>query len=294
MSAQLPPVSGVQTAAISAGVCAFNAWQTVDFIADVHLQAGQPALFMAWQHYLLHTPADAVFILGDLFDAWVGDDAVSDGQTAGGVGFEAQCLHVLQAASQRAQICLMHGNRDFLVGQAFAQACGITLIDDPCVLTMEDQRFLLTHGDALCLADTRYQQFREQVRTQAWRDDFLARPLAVRRQMAADMRAQSKAHRAMCAHNAGDVFDADVDHAVVQQWLDAARANTLIHGHTHLPADHQMETQAGTQAGTQANTQTPRYRRVLGDWRDSATHPPVLRLCRPLDATMPRVCRLPS
>ena len=269
-------------------VCADSAWQTLDFISDVHLQARQPATFLAWQRYLAHTPADAVFILGDLFDVWVGDDTASSGPSGewvadGGASFEAQCLHVLQAASQRLQVFFMHGNRDFLVGQAFALACRMTLIDDPCVLTFDQQRFLLSHGDALCLADTDYQRFRQQVRTKAWVDDFLALPLAVRRQMAADMRTQSESHKASgyCADTARY---ADVDDAAVRQWLDAARASTLIHGHTHRPVDHQVD------------IQTPRYRRVLGSWidSDSATHPPVLRLCRQSDATVPKVYRLPS
>ena len=125
-------------------------WRTVDFISDLHLQASEATTFNAWQHYLQHTPADALFVLGDLFEAWVGDDAVSD-TTATTPPFEAECADILQAASQRMALFFMHGNRDFLVGQALMDHCRAQLLHDPCTLVFNQQRLLLSHGDALCL-----------------------------------------------------------------------------------------------------------------------------------------------
>src|SRR5512133_3271221 len=137
-------------------------WRHLDFISDLHLQASESATFNAWQHFMQTTQSDAVFILGDLFEVWVGDDVLATS------GFEARCAQVLKAASQRLSIFLLHGNRDFLLGSAFAQAGGLTLLHDPSVLCFAGQRWLLSHGDALCLADTDYLQFRALVRSPAW------------------------------------------------------------------------------------------------------------------------------
>ena len=230
------------------------AWRTVDFIADLHLNAGEPATVAAWQHYLQTTPADAVFMLGDLFEVWVGDDVagVPPGQTP---GFEAQCQQLLAAASQRMPLFFIHGNRDFLLGEAFAAACGMTLLTDPTVLVFDKQRWLLSHGDALCLDDTDYQQFRSQVRTPAWQQAFLAKPLTERQAIARGLREQSEARKASGASYA------DVDSKAALQWLEAAQASTLIHGHTHKPADHCLNPTADT----------PKHRLVLSDWDAGAT-----------------------
>lgn len=224
------------------------AWHTVDLLSDLHLQAGEPATFEAWRGYLETTPADALFILGDLFEVWVGDDA------AALPGFEAQCAELLRAASLRRPVFFMHGNRDFLVGAGFAARCGLTLIDDPTVLVLHRQRWLLSHGDLLCLDDTEYLQFRAQVRTPAWQQAFLARPLEERRALARAMRTQSEDRKA----SPGRVW-ADADAAASRRWLEHAGAQTLVHGHTHRPADHPLG------QGLR--------RIVLSDW-DAAAHPP--------------------
>ncbi|HSV36734.1 MAG TPA: UDP-2,3-diacylglucosamine diphosphatase [Ramlibacter sp.] len=201
-------------------------WRTVDFISDLHLQAAEAQTFEAWRRYMGETPADAVFILGDLFEVWVGDDL------ALAPGFAADCAAVLQAASTRAAIFFMHGNRDFLVGDGFLAACHTTLLADPAVLTFAGQRWLLTHGDELCLADTDYMRFRQTVRAPEWQREFLARPMAQRQAIARDLRAQSEArHRSAVEY-------ADVDSDAATAWLEAADARVLIHGHTHRPADH--------------------------------------------------------
>ena len=215
-------------------------WRTIDFISDLHLQAAHGATFEAWRRYMRETPADAVFILGDLFEVWVGDDMAQE------PGFVADCAAVMQAAAARAAIFFMHGNRDFLVGEGFLRACRTTLLADPTVLGFACRRWLLTHGDALCLADTAYMRFREQVRAPAWQREFLARPLAERQAIGRDLRRQSEARKR------SSVEYADVDSAAAQAWLEAADAQVLIHGHTHRPADHTLGPN--------------RLRTVLSDW----------------------------
>jgi UDP-2,3-diacylglucosamine hydrolase len=229
-------------------------WRLVDFISDLHLQQDEPATFAAWQAYLAGTPADAVFILGDLFDVWVGDDALHTS------GFEARCAAVLHDAAARTALFFMHGNRDFLAGPGLMAATGATLLDDPTVLSFAQQRYLLTHGDALCLGDTDYLRFRAVVREAGWQQDFLAKPLDERRAIARGIRHESEARK-----QSGAAY-ADVDDDAACAWLAAAGARTLIHGHTHRPAGHDLG------AG--------RMRLVLSDW-DAAAAPPraqVLRL----------------
>ena len=130
-------------------------WRVVDFISDLHLQASEPETFEAWAQYMAHTPADAVLILGDLFEVWVGDDAALEPTS-----FEARCAAVLCSTAQTKAVYFMHGNRDFLVGPDFLQACQVTGLDDPTALNFAGQRWLLSHGDALCLDDVDYLQFR--------------------------------------------------------------------------------------------------------------------------------------
>lgn len=245
-------------------------WRTVDFISDLHVQASDSATFEAWQRYMASTVADAVFILGDLFDIWVGDDVLDqannqpNGQAAyPPMGFEARCQQVLAAAAQRLSVYFMPGNRDFLVGNSFVRRCSMTLLADPTTLVFDAQRWLFSHGDALCLGDVDYQQFRTKVRSQAWQQEFLARPLAERQAIARDLRAQSELHKA------SGVGYADVDTDAAIAWLTAAGAATLIHGHTHQPADHVLDA-----------SQTPPLRRlVLSDWCANA-HPPRLQVLR--------------
>ena len=146
-------------------------WRVVDFISDLHLQASEVATFDAWVRYLHNTPADAVFMLGDLFEVWVGDDAADEPGA-----FEARCAEVLRSAAQQRTLYFMHGNRDFLVGLRCLDRAGVALLDDPTVLHFAGQRWLLSHGDALCLDDVDYLRFRAQVRGADWQQQFLAHP----------------------------------------------------------------------------------------------------------------------
>ena len=259
-------------------------WRCIDFISDLHLQAGEEATFEAWLHFMQTTRADAVFILGDLFDAWIGDDALQGAASAAdpGLGFEARCAQALAAASKRLAIYFLHGNRDFLLGPAFARASGMTLLDDPCVLDFSGQRWLLSHGDALCLQDHDYMVFRAQVRNTQWQQNFLDQPLAKRQALARSMREQSEAHQISDLANGMTLTDLDANASC--EWLDLARAETLIHGHTHRPAEHAL---------------APGLRRiVLSDW-DLNARPPraeVLRLHAHLSdqSTPVSVQRLPA
>jgi UDP-2,3-diacylglucosamine hydrolase len=235
-----------------AEIVAPSPWRTVDLLSDLHLQASEPATVAAWRGYLETTPADAVFILGDLFEVWVGDDA------AALPCFEAECAEVLKAASARRPLFFMHGNRDFLLGADFAARCGMVLLDDPTVLVLHGERWLLSHGDALCLDDAEYLRFRAQVRQPAWQQALLARPLEERRQLARSVRAQSEDRK-----RSPDMVWADVDAAAARDWLQQAGARTLVHGHTHRPASHDLG------QGLR--------RLVLSDW-DAGAHPPRAQL----------------
>ena len=203
-------------------------WRAIDFISDLHLQASEAATSNVWRQYMQSTPADAVFILGDLFEVWVGDDALQSGS------FESQCAEIIRQTAARMPIFFMHGNRDFLVGSALMGQCNTRLLDDPSVLVFNGQRWLLSHGDALCIDDLPYMRFRAQVRSPEWQQAFLAKPLAERQAIARGLRQQSEAQKkAVTAY-------ADVDSQVARQWLTEAKARTLIHGHTHQPALHDL------------------------------------------------------
>ena len=220
-------------------------WGVVDFISDLHLEPGQPRTLEAFLHYLEHTPAQAVFILGDLFEVWVGDDSLDEPGS-----FEAQCCrqlaHLIEQAPQRS-VFVMHGNRDFLLGAQFTRRTGIPLLADPTALHFAGQYWLLSHGDALCLDDVAYQQFRQLARNPQWQAQLLARPLPERRAQGRAARAQSEARK----HSGHEVY-ADVDSPSAIAWLQAAQSQQLIHGHTHRPADHTLA------PGLQ--------RHVLSDW----------------------------
>ena len=226
-------------------------WRMVDFLSDVHLDASEAATFNAWAHHLNTTPADALFILGDLFEVWIGDDTQDP--------FHLQCMEVLRATVKRMPVFFMCGNRDFLVAKQWLQSTGVQGLQDPCVLELAEQKVLLSHGDALCIDDTDYMAFRQQVRSSAWQEAFLAKPLSERQQIAKDLRAQSKARQ----QKQTDYVDVDANTA--RAWLRENDCKLLIHGHTHLPDTHDL--------GNGLN------RMVLSDWEALAT-PPRLEVLR--------------
>jgi UDP-2,3-diacylglucosamine hydrolase len=242
------------------------AWRAVDFISDLHLCEAMPATFQAWERHLRQTPADAVFMLGDLFEMWVGDDARSR-------PFERRCIDVLAEAASHRQLGFMAGNRDFLLGAAVLREAGLMALPDPTVLSAWGQPVLLSHGDALCLSDTPYQAFRREVRSPAWQANFLAKPLAERLALAAEMRrASAERWRAESAQGAqrfgldGDAA-ADVDCAEAVRWMHALGTAEMVHGHTHRPGSNML---------------APGFKRhVLSDWDlDTTQRAEVLRLTR--------------
>lgn len=198
------------------------------FIADLHLSPGTPGVVSVLERFLRHTTrcGDQVFILGDLFEVWVGDDDLQSPFPARIAGL----LH--QAAENGVSIKLQHGNRDFLLGHQFAAASGASLLPDPYVLSTSTWQFVLSHGDALCSGDTAYQAFRTQVRNPAWQTDFLARPLAERLALARQMREQSMAQQAQAP------CLSDLDRGDTDDFLRQHGYATFIHGHTHQPACH--------------------------------------------------------
>lgn len=209
--------------------------------------------------YLESGVFDALFILGDLFEVWVGDDVLDAPSDDPEHRFIRRCSTMLNRASQRADLYFMHGNRDFLVGTAFAKASGITLLADPCILQRDQQRWLLSHGDAWCLSDQDYLRFRETVRQPGWQSTFLARPLAEREAIARQLRMQSQQHQQSIL-NQGQSF-ADVANALALEWLLRTGCTQLIHGHTHRPGLHTLTESCS--------------RIVLSDW-DACAQPPRL------------------
>ena len=224
----------------------------IELHADVHLQVQVPATFALWQNYIENSRADCLIILGDLFEVWVGDDwGLSD-------AFAQQCAAVLHAASQHKDIYYLHGNRDFLLGAAYAAACGMQLLTEPCVLDLGHEQILLSHGDAWVTSDVAYQNFRHMVRQPQWQADFLAQPLATRLQLAANIRAQSQAAQAGRTH-----YD-DINPLPALAAMQAAGAQTLIHGHTHRPSHDELD--------------SSHKRWVLSDWDADAGRGDVLRV----------------
>ena len=221
-------------------------WQAVDFISDLHLQLSEPETFAAWQNYMDQTAADAVFILGDLFEVWVGDDALERPES-----FEQRCADTLRASAQKRAVLLQHGNRDFLMGRKLAQYCSATLIPDPTILTTVQGRWLLSHGDELCVDDQDYQVFRRQVRSASWQDNFLAQPLQRRLDIARQLRQESENRKRQ------ELDYADVDTRMALDWLKQHQTRHLIHGHTHKPGFHQLD--------------ASHDRTVLSDWDVIAT-----------------------
>ena len=223
---------------------------TTLFISDLHLDASRPhisQLFVDFVHSEA-TRANALYILGDLFEAWIGDDAAD--ATADQVAAALATLHA------RGVPCFfIHGNRDFLLGDAYARRARMTLLPDPSIVEIEGERILLMHGDTLCTDDAPYQAFRAQSRNPAWQRAFLARPVVERQAFAAQARAESLRY----TRSIGDAIT-DVNAAEVLSELRQHGVRRMIHGHTHRPAIHAIDL-----AGDDAE------RVVLGDWYEQGS-----------------------
>lgn len=216
------------------------------FISDLHLSSKEPQVVRIFRNFMqrIAPGADALYILGDLFEYWAGDDDLDE-------PFHESIVHALhQLAANGTRIYLMHGNRDLLMGKALATACGANLLDDPTLLDLYGTSTLISHGDVLCTDDAAYQAFRTQVRDSDWQKTFLARPLAERKAFIEGLRwqsAQEKQTKPM------DIMDVNSD--AVTALLRKYRYPRLIHGHTHRPKVHQHQVDGH-----------PCERWVLGDW----------------------------
>jgi UDP-2,3-diacylglucosamine hydrolase len=219
------------------------------FISDLHLADEHPAISALFFRFVneIALGAQQLFILGDLFEYWVGDDQLDHDPLARDV---AKALAGLAASGVR--IFFMRGNRDFLVGERFAETCGLTLLDDPHAMKLHDKRVLLMHGDSLCTDDVAYQQFRALTRSESWQRETLAKPYAERHALARAIRSQSDTAKSQKSNEIMDVTQATVD-----ETFRRFQFPTIIHGHTHRPARHLRNIDGH---------ETIRW--VLPDWRD--------------------------
>ncbi len=216
------------------------------FISDLHLSVDEPLSMAAFQYFItqLAPQAEALYILGDLFEYWAGDDDASD-------PFHAQVITALASlATHQTQLFLLPGNRDLLMGKALANACHARLLNEPTLIDLYGSPTLLSHGDTLCTDDAEYQRYRASVYDAAFQQQFLAKPLAERKAYIAQLRARSQTEK-----QSKDSAIMDVNALAVQQLLRAYHYPQLIHGHTHRLKRHQHEVDGHTCV-----------RWVLGDW----------------------------
>lgn len=201
-------------------------------IADLHLGPEHPEVFSAFRTFLAETAAraQALYILGDLFEAWAGDDDIDDAFNR----LAVEALAKLSAAGTK--LYLMHGNRDFLMGQELADACGATLLADPAMAVIHGTPTLLMHGDTLCSSDKDYMAFRAMVRAADWQRDFLAQSLPQRKVLIGQLRARSRQEQ---SRKSDEIMDVDAE--TVENILREHGYPRLIHGHTHRPASHRHE-----------------------------------------------------
>lgn len=215
------------------------------FISDLHLAPERPDIIQLFIAFLNDqaAKAESLYILGDLVEYWLGDDDKAEGLT--------EVLDCMKQLSENGlAIYLMHGNRDFLMGEDFASRTGCKLIHEPFIAEFDNTPVLLMHGDVLCTDDIRYQELRLMLRNPTWQTDFLSKPLAEREQMAIALRKQSQEETQT---KAADIMDVNAN-AVNQAFIDNG-VSLMIHGHTHRPAVHELEIDG-----------KPAKRIVLGDW----------------------------
>jgi UDP-2,3-diacylglucosamine hydrolase len=221
------------------------------FVSDVHLDASAPEATEQFVEFLRShaSRAEAFYILGDLFEVWVGDDDPSTEK--------ARIVTALRELSDSGVACfIIHGNRDFLLGRQFCDRSGCRLLADPIIAELDGERVLVTHGDALCTDDHAYQELRSSVRTADWQRRFLALPFHIRDRLANRARAGSKAHNARTAPRIQDVNPAAVELA-----FRTTRTRRMIHGHTHRPGIHETMVDG-----------EPAQRIVLGAWYEEGSY----------------------
>lgn len=218
----------------------------VYFISDLHLEPAKPALAEGFIRFLnTLQDAEALYILGDFFEVWIGDDVENP--------FVSQIKEALKALSNRdIKLFLMHGNRDFLLGKRFCEETGATLLNDPATIQLGGDSALLMHGDSLCTLDTAYMQARQMLRSSQWQQQFLAKTIPERIAFARQVRSESQTGNQMKSADIMDVTPAEVDRMMTEHHV-----SLMIHGHTHRPFDHHWQ-----------HNGESRRRIVLGDWDD--------------------------
>ncbi|UNK57950.1 UDP-2,3-diacylglucosamine diphosphatase [Pseudoxanthomonas daejeonensis] len=230
---------------------------TTLFVSDLHLDPARPDVTALFLRFLREeaTSAEALYLLGDLFEAWIGDDDPSETGDAVAAGLRA-------VAEAGVPVYFIHGNRDFLVGGDYARRAGMRLLPDPAVVSLYGEPVLLMHGDLLCSDDVAYQAFRAQTRDPHWRAQFLSQPLAARQAFAAQAREASMARQKQMIEGDRANFETvtDVTPATVEATLARYGVATLVHGHTHRPAVHPLQAD-----GRQCR------RIVLGDWYEQGS-----------------------
>jgi len=206
------------------------------FISDLHLASERPETSEQFFRFLEEEArrADALYILGDLFEYWVGDDELTD--RAGDALASEIASSIKQLSGDGVKISFMHGNRDFLLAKGFCRATGATLLDDPSLIGAGKERTLLMHGDTLCTDDHDYQNWRRTARSAEWQRDFLSKTLSERRKAIHGLREKSKE---VIAAKPADIMDVNAD--AVKEAFRRHHVRRLIHGHTHRPARHEVE-----------------------------------------------------
>lgn len=223
------------------------------FISDLHLCGTRPHITARFIRFLGSTAshAEAVYILGDLFEYWAGDDDLEDSQ-------HQEIIRTFKALSNKGtRLYLIHGNRDFLLGEKFAHASGMMILPDPFTIDLYGKKALLSHGDTLCTDDTAYQSFRSQVRSPAWQRDFLALPLADRKRQIEMLRQRSEQEKSIKSMEIMDVNPGTVETMIRTHHYPTL----LIHGHTHRPAVHHLNVDGHA---------VDRW--VLGDWYEQGSY----------------------
>ncbi len=215
------------------------------FISDLHLDSDHPEIQQQFLEFMQQDAkrCDALYILGDLFEVWLGDDDDNPDH-------QQIISNLKELSSQGTPIYIQHGNRDFLLGQHFAQQAGCTILDDPSVIDLYGEQVLIMHGDLLCSDDADYQAFRQQVRKPEWQAQFLQQSLAQRKQIAEGLRQKSQQET-----QAKTTEIMDVTQSTVDQYMQQHNVYILIHGHTHRPDIHKWK-----------HNSDDRKRIVLGDW----------------------------
>ncbi|WP_196137496.1 UDP-2,3-diacylglucosamine diphosphatase [Aliikangiella sp. G2MR2-5] len=232
--------------------------QVIHFISDLHLETPQSHLMALFRYYMMEIApkASQLYVLGDLFEVWIGDDDDSE--------LARQVTELFREYSRNSgELFFLHGNRDFLLGAEFIAACNANLLDDPANISWQNHNISIMHGDSLCTDDTDYQNFRKMVRSADWQQKFLSMTLAQRKEYAASVRAQSKAAQADKQTEIMDVNQKAVEEAFIQLNCD-----WLIHGHTHRPDEHTLKLNLEEPDNIETVRSRTVKRIVLSDWRE--------------------------